>query len=155
MVLVSHDRHLVQNVCDTLWRVADGSCAPFDGDLDDYANWLRDERRKAQRGESAARKTAAAAAASAAVAPTTPTPVDAPKPVNKADSKANREALRALDKQIAKLTAELSKLDQALADPAIYEAAKRAEAQKLQQRQAAARAELAAAEEQWLELSEG
>jgi ATP-binding cassette subfamily F protein 3 len=49
VVLVSHDRHLVQSVCDTLWRVAAGSCAIFDGDLDDYANWLRAERRKAQR----------------------------------------------------------------------------------------------------------
>ncbi len=49
VVLVSHDRHLVQNVCDTLWRVADGTCAVFDGDLDDYAAWLRDTRRKAQR----------------------------------------------------------------------------------------------------------
>ncbi|NKF20846.1 ABC-F family ATP-binding cassette domain-containing protein [Solimonas marina] len=49
VVLVSHDRHLVQSVCDTLWRVADGSCAVFDGDLDDYASWLRTERRKAQR----------------------------------------------------------------------------------------------------------
>ncbi|MFC4252769.1 ABC-F family ATP-binding cassette domain-containing protein [Sinimarinibacterium flocculans] len=49
VVLVSHDRHLVQNVCDTLWRVADRGCAVFDGDLDDYAAWLRDERRKAQR----------------------------------------------------------------------------------------------------------
>ena len=73
----------------------------------------------------------------------------------KADSKANREAIRALDKQIAKLTAELAKLDEQLADPTIYEAARRADAQKLQQRQSAARTELAAAEEQWLELSEG
>ncbi len=49
VLLVSHDRHLVQNVCDTLWRIADGTCTVFDGDLDDYATWLRDERRKAQR----------------------------------------------------------------------------------------------------------
>jgi ATP-binding cassette subfamily F protein 3 len=55
VLLVSHDRHLVQNVCDTLWRVAAGGCAPFDGDLDDYASWLRDERRKAQRAEARAR----------------------------------------------------------------------------------------------------
>ena len=53
-VLVSHDRHLVQNVCDTLWRVSDGTCAPFDGDLDDYAAWLREERRKAVRGDAKA-----------------------------------------------------------------------------------------------------
>ncbi len=63
VLLVSHDRHLVQSVCDTLWRVAHGSCAVFDGDLDDYATWLRDERRKAQRSESSARKAALAGGA--------------------------------------------------------------------------------------------
>ena len=152
VVLVSHDRHLVQNVCDTLWRVSDGTCAPFDGDLDDYAAWLREERRKAVRGDAKAAKSVLPVATPVA-APVTEPVAAAARP--KADSKANREALRTLDKQIAKLTAELAKLDEQLADPTIYEAARRADAQKLQQRQSAARAELAAAEEQWLELSEG
>jgi ATP-binding cassette subfamily F protein 3 len=40
-VLVSHDRHLTGLVCDTFWRVADGRVELFDGDLDDYAGWLR------------------------------------------------------------------------------------------------------------------
>jgi ATP-binding cassette subfamily F protein 3 len=41
LVLVSHDRHLIKSVADTLWLVADGGVAPFDGDLDDYQVWLR------------------------------------------------------------------------------------------------------------------
>jgi ATP-binding cassette subfamily F protein 3 len=41
IVLVSHDRHLTGLVCDTFWRVADGRVELFDGDLDDYAAWLR------------------------------------------------------------------------------------------------------------------
>jgi ATP-binding cassette subfamily F protein 3 len=41
IVLVSHDRHLTGLVCDTFWRVADGKVEEFDGDLDDYASWLR------------------------------------------------------------------------------------------------------------------
>jgi ATP-binding cassette subfamily F protein 3 len=41
IVLVSHDRHLTGLVCDTFWRVADGKVDLFDGDLDDYAAWLR------------------------------------------------------------------------------------------------------------------
>src|SRR5699024_1993063 len=47
LVLVSHDRHLLGLVCDDFWRVADGEVAHFDGDLDDYARWLR------QRGQGA------------------------------------------------------------------------------------------------------
>ncbi|MDQ3494469.1 MAG: ATP-binding cassette domain-containing protein, partial [Pseudomonadota bacterium] len=41
IVLVSHDRHLIGLVSDTYWRVAEGAVKPFDGDLDEYASWLR------------------------------------------------------------------------------------------------------------------
>ena len=41
IVLVSHDRHLIGLVCDTFWRVAAGRVEKFDGDLDEYAAWLR------------------------------------------------------------------------------------------------------------------
>ena len=41
LVVVSHDRHLIKSVADTLWLVADGKLTVFDGDLDDYQQWLR------------------------------------------------------------------------------------------------------------------
>ena len=41
MVIVSHDRHLIKTVADSLWLVADGTLKTFDGDLDDYQQWLR------------------------------------------------------------------------------------------------------------------
>jgi ATP-binding cassette subfamily F protein 3 len=41
MVIVSHDRHLIKTVADSLWLVADGKLTEFDGDLDDYGIWLR------------------------------------------------------------------------------------------------------------------
>jgi ATP-binding cassette, subfamily F, member 3 len=44
MVLVSHDRHLLRTATDTLMLVADGALAPFDGDLDDYRDWLAARR---------------------------------------------------------------------------------------------------------------
>jgi ATP-binding cassette subfamily F protein 3 len=47
LVVVSHDRHLIKSVADTLWLVADGCSKVFDGDLDDYQQWLR-SRGKAQ-----------------------------------------------------------------------------------------------------------
>ena len=40
LVLVSHDRHLLRLASDSLWLVADGGAAPFEGDLDDYRRWL-------------------------------------------------------------------------------------------------------------------
>jgi ATP-binding cassette, subfamily F, member 3 len=41
LIVVSHDRHLIKTVADTLWLVADGKLQVFDGDLDDYQNWLK------------------------------------------------------------------------------------------------------------------
>ncbi len=41
LVVVSHDRHLIKTVADTLWLVADGKLKVFDGDLDDYQQWLK------------------------------------------------------------------------------------------------------------------
>jgi ATP-binding cassette, subfamily F, member 3 len=41
LVVVSHDRHLIKSVADTLWLVADGKLQEFAGDLDDYQQWLR------------------------------------------------------------------------------------------------------------------
>jgi ATP-binding cassette subfamily F protein 3 len=42
VVLVSHDRHLVELIADRLWLVADGTVRPFDGDLDDYERLVLD-----------------------------------------------------------------------------------------------------------------
>src|SRR5262249_28095813 len=36
VILVSHDRHLIEACADLLWLVSDGTVAPYDGDLDDY-----------------------------------------------------------------------------------------------------------------------
>jgi len=41
LIVVSHDRHLIKTVADTLWLAADGKLSEFDGDLDDYQAWLR------------------------------------------------------------------------------------------------------------------
>jgi ATP-binding cassette subfamily F protein 3 len=44
LVVVAHDRHLLRATADELWLVADGILAPFDGDLDDYRDWVRAQR---------------------------------------------------------------------------------------------------------------
>jgi len=49
VMLVSHDRALLREVCDEFWLVADGGVRPFDGDLDDYQRWLLDRARAAAR----------------------------------------------------------------------------------------------------------
>ncbi len=50
VMLVSHDRALLREVCDEFWLVSGGAVEPFDGDLDDYQRWLIDVSRAVARG---------------------------------------------------------------------------------------------------------
>ena len=57
VILVSHDRHLLDACADRLWLVADGKVTTFDGDLDDYRRRVlsdRDDGSGSRRGERAA-----------------------------------------------------------------------------------------------------
>ena len=131
VVLISHDRHLVESTCDALWRVADGRCEPYDGDLDDYARWLRAQRDGSSSGggKATAGRT-------------------------QVDTRALRDQVKKLDRQMARLSAELAVLDDRLADPALYAANRRAEAEKLQHEQGQLKARLADVEAAWLDASE-
>ena len=55
LVVVAHDRHLLRATTDALWLVADGRVAPFDGDLDDYRDWVLARSRRRDAAESARR----------------------------------------------------------------------------------------------------
>ena len=46
VILVSHDRALLRAVCDEFWMVSKGSVYPFDGDLDEYQQFLLDEAKR-------------------------------------------------------------------------------------------------------------
>ena len=45
VILITHDRSLMELVADRLWLAADGTVAPFDGDMDDYARFVLDRAR--------------------------------------------------------------------------------------------------------------
>jgi ATP-binding cassette subfamily F protein 3 len=81
VMLVSHDRALLREVCDEFWLVADGVVKPFDGDLDDYQRWLLDRSREAARALSGK---AAAPAPAPAAAPKPASPAPAPNKGGKA-----------------------------------------------------------------------
>jgi ATP-binding cassette subfamily F protein 3 len=109
VMLVSHDRALLREVCDEFWLVARGAVAPFDGDLDDYQQWLLEQSREAAR---------AARAASAAPSPAAP-PAEAP-PARRGeradrDRKEKAQARQRQSDQAKPLKAELQRIDQRLA----------------------------------------
>ncbi|MDM7555116.1 ABC-F family ATP-binding cassette domain-containing protein [Xanthomonas fragariae] len=138
IVMVSHDRHLIGLVCDSFWRVADGVVEPFDGDLDQYAAWLRS--RPAAQGTNQKM---------AEVAPSPPPPT---KPLSPKKA-VNPHKLASAEKHVGQLEAALAELDRQLANPANYP-----DSDKMavlgRDREATAQ-QLAAAEAAWMELIEG
>jgi ATP-binding cassette subfamily F protein 3 len=150
MVLVSHDRHLLRATCDELWLVADGKVTPFDGDLDDYADWLNQsraaeksaEREKAQQ----RRESEAEAARKAAKAPPEKSAPAARRPLQKESEK--------LEQQLAAWQAELKLLEARLADPTLYAGADARLLDELTLRQSLLTQNIQAAESRWLEISE-
>ena len=114
IVLVSHDRHLIKSTADELWLVRDGQVTPYDGDLGDYARWLR-------RNQSAAPAVPAPdpLAGLAAVAHGG-APAQAVSPRRRLSYGQQRE-LEQLPGVIERLEHEQHALHAALADPALYQ----------------------------------
>ncbi len=135
IVMVSHDRHLIGLVCDTYWRVAGGKVEPFDGDLDEYAAWLR-----SRPGSDNPRTPAPKAPPALAAAPAKPL------------SRVNPHKLQKAEALVAELEARLAGIDSQLGDPKIYGNAARAV--DLGREQAALRAKLETAEADLLALYE-
>ena len=139
IVLVSHDRHLIGLVCETFWRVADGKVESFNGDLDEYAAWLRSRNNEPR---------PAKAVAKAAPAPP-------PKPVrNKYETEAAAKRLKQVEARIAVLQDELTRIEAQLADPGIYGNDGGIEIGQLAQRQGELAKEKDELESEWLELAD-
>ncbi|HWA62468.1 MAG TPA: ABC-F family ATP-binding cassette domain-containing protein [Caulobacteraceae bacterium] len=138
VILITHDRSLMELVADRLWLVADGTVKTFDGDMDDYARFVLDRARAAGK---APPKTAA---------PATPPP---PPPKPRVALEPLKRKLEAAETVLARETAQLEAIDQALADPALYVDSPD-KAADLTRRRARVGERLAAAEVEWLALAE-
>ena len=147
MVVVSHDRHLLRTCADELLLVANGQVTDFDGDLDDYAAWLAAQRNaeKAPEPDAAAEKS---------------------ERVNqRAEAKANRQALLAqrrplvkeieqLEKKLARWNEEKAALDAQFADPSFYTPVDRARSEEMHKQAGLLGEQIDEAELRWLEVHE-
>jgi ATP-binding cassette subfamily F protein 3 len=108
VMLVSHDRALLREVCDEFWLVAGGALRPFDGDLDDYQRWLQEQAREQARAATEARQATPTATTSGNAAP--------PDGANRKDErKAQAQARQRLAEQTKPLKTEMGKLEIRLA----------------------------------------
>ncbi len=112
VMLVSHDRALLREVCDEFWLVTRGGVAPFDGDLDDYQKWLLDVSRALSKGQEPppvpGNALAAAAQAVAAPAPATKSPQ---KSAGRDDRKQGAQARSQLANRTRPLRMEVQQID--------------------------------------------
>ncbi len=143
VILISHDRHLIEACADRLWNVRRGTITPYDGDIEGYRAELLAERGAGTRRQAKGCETARNARAEQRRA--------------NADRRANlaplKKAMLATEKTVEAITAEIAHLDQLLADPQLYvRDTARAQSSGIERGQLVKR--LAQAEEAWLEASE-
>ncbi|RLA33769.1 MAG: ABC transporter ATP-binding protein [Gammaproteobacteria bacterium] len=150
LVVVSHDRYLLRAATDTLLLVADGSVLPFNGDLDDYRDWLA--------------KGSWGADDKSSSAPRQATVTVSPK-TQKREASVRRQALskqrRPLERSLQKLERKLEELQQALVtnesrlgEQALYEDGMKTELTAEIERRGQLQTELAYTEKMWLEVGE-
>ncbi|MBV9549221.1 MAG: ABC-F family ATP-binding cassette domain-containing protein [Alphaproteobacteria bacterium] len=139
VVLVSHDRRLIEATAETLLLVSDGQVKPFEGDLDDYRRFLltgdnRPTRRveEAPKGKDEQRRSNAS---------------------KRQNLKSLKDKVEATESQIATLQAEIAKLDRSLADPLLF-TKDPAKGSAVSKKRADALRKLETAEKSWLAAQE-
>ena len=145
VILISHDRHLVEATADRLWIVKDGTVKSYDGDMESYREELLADRGPKSKDR----------AKNADAADTTQSRADQRRAA--ADKRAGlaplKKVLQTTEKTVERLTVEIAKLDAALADTELY-VRDPAKAQKLVVERGQLAKQLSEAEEAWLSASD-
>jgi len=141
VIVISHDRHLIEATVDRLWLVKDGTVAEYDGDIEDYRSEVLTGKRPKRKQEAVA-----------------PQPF-VPAAERRKDSAERRRELAPLQKRIKdaenemnRLRRDIERIDAALAAPGLYERDP-ARGAKLSRERSEAEKKLVRLEEDWLELS--
>jgi ATP-binding cassette subfamily F protein 3 len=167
LVVVSHDRHLLRATTDEFIIVADGKLQPFDGDLDDYKDWLF--KTKLGKGTDVLPAAGKANKTDFPVTSSVPAPVVAAAPAapvrdkrKEAEERQKTAALRKpienkikrQEEQIAKRNAQKAETDAKLGEPSIYDAANKDKLKQLLADQSFFSKDLAQLEAEWLDLQD-
>jgi ATP-binding cassette subfamily F protein 3 len=139
VILVSHDRYLLDACADRLWLVDGGTVSNFDGDMKDYERFVLDRaaggKPRKERSETRAEPKGPATA-----------------PVSRRETAPLRKRIAAVEEKMQKYQGLIARIDAALADPAVFER-EPAKASRLSSQRSELEAALVAAEENWLALT--
>lgn len=146
MVIVSHDRHFLRATVDDYYLVAHSEVMAFQGDLDAYSTWLQDQLK--QNADAPERNQSTEAAAQS-------------RKIQRQSAAQQRQMLKPLRDQLKKteaeleqITAQLQIVEQALAEPTMYQKENKDNLTVLLKQQGELRGLLATVEATWLELSD-
>ena len=147
MVIVSHDRHLLRTVTDTLLLVDAGKVAPFDGDLEDYRQWVKESLKEQNSTNSISSNGALSNSQN--------------KKQQRQSAAENRKLLQPLrnklqklEKQIDKISHERDAIQDKLLDNTLYDEGNKLQLKALLAQQATVSQTLAQVEEDWMLASE-
>lgn len=147
LVVVSHDRHLLRSTTDDLYLVHDGKVEQFDGDLEDYQQFLVDLQRQQSQQDNPAKELSGNSAQQR-------------KDQKRRDAEFRsqtqplRKQIMALEKQMDKLGSELATIEERLADSALYDISRKADLTQCLQQQTQVKSKLEETEMQWLDAQE-
>ena len=146
LVVVSHDRHLLRSTTDDLYLVHDSKVEPFDGDLEDYQQWLSDVQKQESQPAEGAKDNANSA--------------QARKDQKRRDAELRtqtqplRKEITRLEKEMEKLNATLEAVEEKLGDSGLYDQSRKAELTECLQIQAKTKSSLEECEMAWLDAQE-
>ncbi|VEI21588.1 Uncharacterized ABC transporter ATP-binding protein YheS [Serratia plymuthica] len=147
LVVVSHDRHLLRSTTDDLYLVHDGQVEVFEGDLDDYQQWLSDLQRQENQQDAPEKENNGNSA-------------QARKDQKRREAEFRtqtqplRKQIAKLEQQMEKLGAELAAVEERLADSALYDISRKADLTECLQKQSQAKSALEETEMTWLDAQE-
>ncbi|SEL56856.1 ATP-binding cassette, subfamily F, member 3 [Colwellia chukchiensis] len=143
IILIAHDRYLLESCVDEFYLVANGQVTDFDGDIDDYQHWLTDEKKLSVKANKVLNE-----------------PQVDKKQQRKAQAELRKKAspLRKqadkFEKLVQQCQDELTDVEAKLADSDIYQAEHKTKLTELLKRQAKLKQDLEVNEIQWLDLEE-
>jgi ATP-binding cassette, subfamily F, member 3 len=133
VVLISHDKHLIETTVDRLWLVAEGTVRPFDGDIDDYTRHVLDQARGGRRARAGVKANGGASGGA-----------------GRQQAAKLEKKVREIDSRLAEINEKIGILDRALADEQLY-AQDPNKARKFSDLRAELQDELDKLEHRWLE----
>ena len=134
ILLISHDRHLLNSSVDTFYLIDNGALEIFDGDLDDYKNYILDIKSSDNK-QSKKKKSIK----------------DGPKEDNSEKIKTLNSSISKLDKRLFRLNTKLTEANNKLADPELYSDDSSEDLQDLIRNQLELTNEIEAAEKEWMD----